>query len=366
MYKMRSVFVFFLVLIVPLISACGEASEEARALPTVFELPTATPTLTPTDTLTPTLTPTETATFTPTSTPTLTETPSLTPTNTVPPATPTNTVTPLPSDTPVPTDTPPPTVTPTPDAPVIESFTASASSASAGSSVTLMWQASGDVARIDALSSQQQILQTYSVTPSGQLPVPIPASGSQVIYRLTVTRGGIDETRSVPVQIQIVCPVDWFFGNALAPSQAGCPQGAPVTIAGKSQFFQNGLMINLNLSGENRIYGLNSRNNRYMVYTSNWDGSTTYTAPCGTAPAGLFDPQDVFNWAYHNTNGTVGLWCDASGGIGWATGPANLNNTFTVQYEATGTGFYVGVPGYGTVRLSGDSITGTWQRLQTP
>ena len=365
MVKMRFVFIFFMLLIVPLISACGESTEE-RALPTVFELPTVTATFTPTDTLTPTLTSTATATFTPTSTPTLTFTPSLTPTNTVPPATPTNTVTPRPTNTPIPTSTPTSTITPTPDAPEIVIFTASATTASAGSSITQVWEASGDVARIDALSPTQQVLQTYSVTPSGQLPVPVPVTGSQVIYRLTVTRGGIDETRSVPVQIQIVCPVDWFFGNALAPPQAGCPQGAPIAIAGKSQFFQNGLMINLTVGAENRVYGLNSLNNRYMVYVSNWDGSTTYTVPCGTAPGGLFDPQDVFNWAYHNTNGTVGLWCDASGGIGWGTGPANLSNTFTVQYEATGTGFYVGVPGYGTIRLSGDPITGTWQRLQTP
>lgn len=365
MFKIRSAFLLFTLLIVPLISGCREASEE-RALPTVFELPTETATHTPTDTLTPTLTPTQTATFTPTSTPTLTFTPTLSPTATVPPATPTNTVTPRPTNTPFPTLTPPPTVTPTPDAPVIDVFTASAVTAAAGSSVTLVWQASGDIARIDALSPQQQVLQTYSVTPSGQLPVPVPVTGTQVIYRLTVSRGGIEETRSVPVQIQVVCPIDWFFGNALAPAQSGCPQGAPLAVAGKSQVFQHGIMINLTLGGQDRVYGLNSRNNRYMVYVSNWDGTTTYTVPCGTAPAGLIDPQDVFNWTYHNTNGTVGLWCDANAGIGWPTAPANLANTFTVQFEALGTGIFIGVPGYGVLRLSGEPVTGTWQRLQTP
>lgn len=351
-------------LILPLLlAACGgDDPDEVGALPTVFELPTLTPSNTPTETpdVTATFTSTPTATFTFTPTHTFTPTPTLTrtPTNTRPPATATFTLTPTATNTPL------PTATPTPEGPQIINFAASAQIAPGNTTITLSWETVSDSVRIDQLNVQGFVQQTFTVVPTGQLPVVVPNVSGQVIYRLTAQRGGLEVTRSIPVQVQVQCAVPWFFGNQNAPPEAGCPTAAPITMTGKSQIFQNGVMFNVLIGGQDRVYGLNALNNRYMVYTNNWDGTTTYTAPCGTAPSGFTNPQDVFNWAYHNTLGTVGLWCAADTGIGWPLSPATLSNTITYQFEAQGTAFYVNIPGYGTLRISGQPTTGTWTRIQ--
>jgi hypothetical protein len=361
MFKTRLWIIPVLCLIVPILAACAQA-EETRELPTLVELPTLTPSFTPTATppatATPTATATNTATATATNTPTATFTATRTPTNTPIPLTPTFTLT----FTPTVTFTP--TATPTPEGPQIISFTASATTVAGGSSITLTWETAADTARIEQLTQQGAVEQSFTVVPSGQLPVTVPNRSGQVIYRLIAQRAGTEVAQSLPIQLQIVCPVPWFFGSGIAPPDAGCPSAGPITVTGRSQVFQHGVMFNLPISGQDRVYGLNSRNNRYMVYTNNWDGTSTYTVPCGTAPGGLVEPQNVFNWAYHNTLGTVGLWCHAESGIGWPTAPANLANTLTYQFDAQGVAFFINIPGYGLLRVSGQPTTGTWTRIQ--
>lgn len=338
----------------------GNGSEEA-ALPTRVILPSDTPTATPTET--------STATTTPSVTPSSTNTPTITPTNTVTPTdtpTPTNTATPTATATSTPafTNTPTATLTPTATAtsagPQILSFTSSVPVAQGGSAITLAWETVSDSAQIEQLDQQGQRLQVYSVTPTGTLPVTVPNTGSQVIFRLTAIRGSQQATQSLPIQVQIVCSTPWFFANI--PADAGCPLGPPVTVTGKVQLFQQGLMFNVLINGEDRVYGLNTTNGRYMVYTNVWDGVTTNYTTCGTPPAGLLPPENVFNWAYHNTNGTIGLWCGPDG-IGWGTAAANLSALITIQFEGQGTASYVNLPGYGTIRISGTPVTGTWTRV---
>jgi hypothetical protein len=123
-------------------------------------------------------------------------------------------------------------------------------------------------------------------------------------------------------------------------------------------------MFDLNADGQNLVFGLNTSNSRYMQHTSAWDGVTTYTEPCGTAPAGLINPQGVFNWAYHNTQGTVGLWCDANTGIGWATSDQAQGVAFQAQAESNSTAFFVNIPGFGLVRFAGGANPSGWQRIQ--
>ncbi|PJF21741.1 MAG: hypothetical protein CUN56_09535 [Phototrophicales bacterium] len=361
--------ILIILLILPVLAACDSSNpEEVAELPTRFIPPTFTPTntATPTLTRTPSLTPTNTLTFTPslTATPTLSSTPSHTPTHTPIPATntpsltPTNTLT----FTPVATATPVPTNTPA--GPQILSFSASATAVNGGTPITLSWQAIADIAIMEELNVQGSVIQTWSITPSGQLQVTVPNIGPQVIYRLKIQKGGMELTQSIPIQVTVTCPTPWFFGGVNAPPGAGCPAGPASSIVGKLQLFERGLMFNLTLNAQNRVYGLNALNGRFMVYQSAWDGSTITSIPCGTAPSGLFDPQDVFNWAYHNTLGTQGLWCDATSGIGWGTGAANLAVNFTVQFEQNNTTFYIGIPGYGVVRIiPGEAQTGTWTRL---
>ncbi len=248
---------------------------------------------------------------------------------------------------------------------MIISFTSNLTNAQPNTSITLSWEAVGDVARIDQTTPSGQVTATYDVGVSGQLVVTVPANpDGQVIYRLVVVRGQLSAARSVPIITPVVpqCPTPWFFGAP--PQGTACPSGASFNVPGKIQAFQNGVMFTLNIGGTQRLYGLVYSDRRYSVNSNiTWDGTTTYTTPCGTAPAGLSNPQDVFNWAYHNTSGPSGQWCSAIGGIGWATTAPNLSASFQAQFEQVGTAIFINLPGIGVVRLPSTTQGGDWTSL---
>lgn len=347
-------FRLFMLLILPLIAVgCDSGRSEQRVLPTEIVLPT----LTPTNTPLPTETPTATQTPTPTATPTSTQTPTNTPTSTPTPIPPTPTFTQTPTPTSIP-DTPTPTLTPTSAAPIIISFTASNTLAAAGSQITLSWQAEADTARIDQLNSQGIITNSFSVVPTGQIPVVLPNNDTQVIYRLTAIRGVQETSQSIPIQVQVACNPPWFF--AAQGLNIGCPNGGSNLVAVKVQFFQQGLMISYSFNGQNLVYGM-TNNNNYLSYNVGWDGTTVHSSSCGSPPAGFFEPQDVFNWAFHTTNGPSARWCDT---LGWPTGPANLVGQGNIQFAQNPTGsFYLDVPGFGIAFISGTDNIGTWVRV---
>ncbi|MCL4253052.1 MAG: hypothetical protein KJ043_04660 [Anaerolineae bacterium] len=370
--------VIFILIILLSLAACNGTTEEVAELPTRVILPSETPTFTPSPTETATHTPTVTATSTtapsntPTNTVTFTPTPSSTPT-TIPSATPippspTATITPLPSNTPA------PTLTPTPNTPQIISFRSNLTpvndtlTAQGGTGIILYWETSADIVRIEQLSIQGTVENTISVTPVGELPFTLPTGVSQVVYRLVAERGGISATRNLPINIQVVCSVPWFFGNQLALPQSGCPTSGSLSLVGKIQFFERGMMLNLTLGGQNWLYGIigtPATNGSYIAYVSGWDGVSQSTALCGTAPSGFFAPQDVFNWIFNNTSTlSVGnyVWCDRTNALGWGVGNASLSVTYTVQYESNNVAFYISIPGYGVVRISGGA-SGTWQKV---
>jgi hypothetical protein len=73
----------------------------------------------------------------------------------------------------------------------------------AGASLTLSWESvNADTAQLEQLDANQAVVQTFSVTPNGQLPVTVPSTAGDVIYRLTVFRAGRMDTRSVVVTVQ--------------------------------------------------------------------------------------------------------------------------------------------------------------------
>lgn len=362
---------WIILLILPLVLvACGGGSDELSAeelarLPTIA--PSNTATSTPSDTPVPSRTPLPTNTPIPTSTP-------ITPTATrTPSPTPTSTGTPLPSSTPAPTITltftPFPTsgpqvaTMPPSDVPRIVSFGADATSVPGGTGVTLSWQAQGASALIDQLDSAYNSVNTFDVPTSGQITVQVPDQGPQVTYQLVVTGlSGQEALQTLTIQVQSVCQTPWFFANP--PDDAGCPTGPETVITGKSQQFQQGYMINLTLNGQDLVYGFNSVDNRYVAYNNQWDGTSTYSdASCGSPGFGAQEPQDVFNWAFYNTLGTFGQWCNLETGIGWATLPFNANISFRVQLSDEGTTFFIDIPNYGIVRVSGEMPLGSWRRL---
>ncbi len=349
----RHIIVFLIVILI--FTGCdGQTAEEA--LPTLRVLPSPTPTDTPTDTPTPTdtliPTTTDTPTTTPSPTPTSTSTPTLTLTSSL---TPTSTLTFTPTLTHTPTFTLTPSLTPTSELPQIFSFTASATTVGGGTPITLAWATDGDSARIEEINQQGDVVQIFSVTPSGQLPVTVPGTyGSQVIYRLVAIRGGQEASSSLP--ITVACSFDWFFGNQSAPADAGCPTAVGAIGPGAYQPFESGLMIHVTANSLNRVYGLDNANFRYMSYPNSWDGTTIIP---GTPPGGLLNPQGVFNWMYNSTLAPIGTWNSA---IGWAT--ANIDNSVrTIQYGDDGS-FYIDIPGGGVYRFSGSDTSGTWTRIR--
>lgn len=343
-----------------LLAAC-QPQEEVAELPTLAVLPTLTPSDTPT--MTPSATNTPTATSTPTATATATFTPSNTPTTTTTPTitltstftiTPTHTVT----NTPVPTNTSTATSTPvftnTPLAPTILSFTASATNVTANSSISLVWSTDAESARIDQLNAQGQVSQTFNVIPSGTLPVTVPGNlGTLVVYRLTVFRGATQDTRSVAITVQ--CATAWFFGNEYAPPNTGCPTGPQSTGQGAFQAFERGFMIYINDSNRNTIYGAQNQDARFITYGNSWDNTTTYSC-FGTPTNGLQAPQEMFAWAYCNTNAPIGGW---SGAIGFATTAIDKGNR-TIQFEDSGA-VYLDSP-LGVFRFN--NSTGTWSKIK--
>ncbi len=344
---MRSWILFTIVLLLPLAACDNNGSNNSAAqLPTAFILPSLTPTDTPSNTPIPTNTPT--ASNTPTATATLTPTRTATATPTDIPPTPTSTLSPTPTS----TDTPTPTVTP--DVPVISFFQASSPSVQGGTSITLLWESNAEIARIDQINLANIITASFSVTPTGELPVTVPNTDAQVRYRLVIQRGGQELVREVTVIVQQLCQYPWFFATGSALPDGGCPNAPAQVLTGKFQSFQRGFMFNVIVNGENRVYGVNTSNGQYRVYVSQWDGVTDHTSTCGTAPEGLFNPQDVFNWMFHTQLGTVGLWCDPNFGLGWATNNADLGNTITFQAPPLpSTLLFVRLSGVGTFRLSG-------------
>jgi hypothetical protein len=342
-------------LAVMLLAACQGESETVVELPTLAVLPSLTPSHTPTLTPTPSPTPTETPTATPTNTPTPTNTwtatPSVTPTNTL---TSTPSITPTATSTATNTPTSTPTITNTPDRPQILSFTASATNVVANTSITLTWSTIADAARLDQLNSQGVAVQSFSVVPSGSLPVTVPGNtGRLVIYRLVAIRNAQEVNASLPITVQ--CATAWFFGSQFAPADAGCPTGPQAVGPGAFQSFERGFMVYVNANSLNTVYGAQNLDTRYISYANGWDGTTTYSC-FGTPPSGLLPPQNMFAWAYCTTNAPIGGWSNA---IGYALGNIDTGNR-TIQFEDTGA-IYIDSP-LGVFRFSGDSNR-TWRKI---
>jgi hypothetical protein len=358
MIKMRVQPTIISLIVLLILAACQPQSAEIVELPTLAVLPSLTPSDTPTFTLTPsaTLTSTATSTLTPTPTPTATLTATITASVTSS-ITPTYTLTPTPTASATPTATNTPVATNTPNAPQILSFGASATTVQANSSITLSWNTISDAARIDQLNAQGVVTQTFSIVPSGTLPVLVPGSGQLVVYRLVAQRGGQEVTQSLP--ITVLCATTWFFGNEFAPPGAGCPTAVGAIGTGAFQPYERGYMLYVNANNLNTIYGIQLQDSRYISYPNGWDGTTSYSC-WGTVGGGLFAPQSMFAWVYCTTNPPVAV----PGGWGMVIGLATANidtGSRTIQYEEGTGAFYVDAP-IGVFRFV--PSTGVWSKIK--
>jgi hypothetical protein len=198
-------------------------------------------------------------------------------------------------------------------------------------------------------------VQTFTVVPSGQLPVTVPGNtGRLVVYRLAVQRAGQEVTLSVGITIQ--CTISWFFGDQFAPANAGCPQDVAAKGGGRFQSFERGYGIYVNANNLNTVYGLVNQDNRFIGYTVTWDQATTYNCK-GSPPSGKFAPLAVFDWTFCNTLAPVGSWIDA---WGWGTGDINKDQR-TIQFEQGTGAFFIDSP-VGVFRFNGPSPN-TWTKI---
>jgi hypothetical protein len=212
-----------------------------------------------------------------------------------------------------------------------------------------------DTARIDQLNQQGAVVQTFTVVPSGQLPVTVPGNtGKLVVYRLAAQRAGQEVSLSVGITIQ--CPTSYFFGDQYAPANAACPAGGSITGGGRFQSFERGYMIYVAANGLNTVYGLVNQDSRFNGTVVTWDQTTTYNCN-GSPPGGKFAPLAVFDWAFCNSNAPIGSWNSA---LGWGTTDINKDQR-TIQYETGNTVLYVDAP-VGVFRL--DTGTGTWSKVK--
>lgn len=315
---MRKCAILFGMMVV-LLAACAPQEEP---LPTLIGLPTATETFTPSPTFTPTATftpsPTATATLpataTATATSTVTPTATRTPTITVTPrpsASPTFTLTPTPSQ----TFTPPPTFTPiataTSVAPAILNFSSNITSGTPGGTAELRWQANADTAVLELLNNVGGVLTATTVPVLGNTTVVLPAAGAQAIYRLTVTRGGLNTTLSLAIALTPLCATPWFFTTTPTAAQ-GCAAAAPQVYSGSFQPFERGAFFRVTIGSLDRVCGLQNDLNLYTCYAYSVYGGT----PIVTPVPGLQGPGAEFASPYYNQLAIGGTWTSV---IGWGT-----------------------------------------------
>jgi len=353
-----------MLIVASLLAACDSLTQQtAEALPTVAVLPTVTPSFTPTDTPTPTATatatntptPTNTATATPSPTNTATPTPTNTATNTpIPTATATNTLTftPIPptsTNTLTPTNTA--TLTPTVGAPQITSFIPSTNSGQAGQQITLTWQTNAESARIERLGPQANIMETFTVTPTGNATYVLPAGMPNAIYRLVARRGTQEVSQTLNIVVQQACQTPWFFN---APPDLSCPIGQAFASQGGFQTFETGFMFRAQVSGFDKVCGVQNDRNIYTCYPFNiYTGTPPVTPPQGfQAPA--VDLQDV----YYNQLAIGGFWYQA---IGWPLSVYNAN-PITTQLDDQSR-IYLLFPGLGVYRFDPSLTNGAVQRI---
>jgi hypothetical protein len=247
--------------------------------------------------------------------------------------------------------------------PAIAQFGSTLGSVTPNSSLTLFWQAVGDLARIELVSAQGQVVQTTPVVPgpSGSLNVLVPGTfGRSVTYRLVVTRSGIDAVASV--LINVTCTTPWFFGDGAAVPGSACAVGPAQQTDAAYQQFERGFMLAYTINGVQFVFGL-TNDGRYIAYQSRWDGTTVRA---DQPPADRFSPQGVFNWAYYNTNAPIGSWASA---LGWAVTPAG-SQPRSIQFEQSTQAtppFYADTPVNAVFYFSAgarDSAAGNWVRVR--
>lgn len=226
------------------------------------------------------------------------------------PATAAATNTPLPAVSPLPTTAP---VATTPPAAILF-FTISPQIIDPGGSVTLTWQATGQIAALYRQEPGGPLTDMRDVPLSGTLTLQAPDSlRNRVDYALYAGAGSYSASATVSAVIR--CPDKYFFPNP----PAGCPSGPGTLQPMAAEHFEHGVMVWV--SGENAIYILYSDgiSPRWANVPNQWTQGQPESDPSLVPPAGLYQPVRGFGMAWRANGPTLGQY--VRNRLGWATEP---------------------------------------------
>jgi hypothetical protein len=241
-------------------------------------------------------------------------------------------------------------VTFTPRPAGIFSLTVDPASAPPNGTVTVAWDAEGDTATLDMLTTGGVLIQSLRVPIVGsQRFVLNPANGSSVVFKLTVRRGTAVIINSVAASI--VCDPPWFFNAA----PASCPtQGAQPALYAYQQL-ERGYAIYSRQT--NQVFFL-SFDRRLAAFPNIWTGGVAIPPPANPVNPPFTAPTAEIGYAWSTRQ-----WPDGrrvSDVIGGAVAPS-FNYTGQLQYGTSPTDVYITFPD-GTVYWL-QTASGLWTPL---
>jgi hypothetical protein len=201
----------------------------------------------------------------------------------------------------------------------VNSFTASATTARANTSVTLNWDIRGDFETAHIWWSPNQARPEFTTitnvtrnTGSFSFTLPDWIAGNREITLAVTDESGT--AQSFPLTITVTCAYDW----GMTVGDSDCPRNAVVSRTAAYQAFQRGFMVWLPID-ELSLWvfyndGIVDR------YVDNWNNAAFTIEPA--APDGLIAPERGFGYLWNSTPAV-------RSGLGWATaGEQSYNAQF--------------------------------------
>jgi hypothetical protein len=199
-----------------------------------------------------------------------------------------------------------------PAPPEIRVFQANKTAAEPGSEIILRWEVDGDSAAIQVLTTAGVVAQTIDVGVIDILRINLPSETGTAIYRLIARRAEFETQASLAIEVGSQCTLPWTLTPA--PSGVGCPASVAQPAAFTYQTFQSGFMFHIQVSGMDKVCGVQNDRNLYSCFPFQ-----TYTElrPPVEPPINFFAPAADFAHAFYNSLAVGGFWYTV---IGWGNG----------------------------------------------
>jgi hypothetical protein len=182
----------------------------------------------------------------------------------------------------------------------VSSLVADPGIVSAGSTISLAWQAQGPVVRVRLgwFYQNQFIEEARDLPAMGALALQVPADGRESItYVVRVSDGAHEVAAQTTVQVR--CPESWFF----SPAPSGCPS-PPLLTTFREQVFERGTIVYIPALGVN--YVMLAQHPAIQIRDGFVPGMPLKDAALeGKIPAGLSQPSGAINTAWRSNEDTM-------------------------------------------------------------